>query len=299
LKRNASHYGIKPEDVDELEKELSTLSFEETSFTPLMEVPLIGPVRARVLKILGIFTIDDLLSHDPKELTRQINARRLNRFLPPSQLQLIYRYAKAVKENRIFVLGRVPELMVDPIFLDLEYDPNVPFIFMIGVMEDNEVTQWFIESEDQEKHALSKLLDMVKERPTKTWITYSGVSADVPILKKRLEKHRLRLPACFKIVDLFYDIIEPRTTERQRIYISLKLRNLKVLSEYFGFNPDSRVKISDGFEALLYYHKYQKESNSKRKANLKKQLLAYNREDLRRIKHIFEKLRSIVNDSSS
>ena len=97
--------------------------------------------------------------------------------------------------------------MIEPIFLDLEYGPNAPFIFIIGVMEDNEIMQWFIESEDQEKHALSKLLDMVKERPTKTWITYSGVSADVPILKKRLEKHRLRLPACFKIVDLFYDII--------------------------------------------------------------------------------------------
>ncbi|MBC7091605.1 MAG: ribonuclease H-like domain-containing protein [Nitrososphaeria archaeon] len=298
LAKNAQTYGINPSDIEGIERDLQNMNSPYCEYpeqeNELLNLPLVGYRRAEVLKKAGIKTADDLLSYSLQDL---INSQRINspEILPPSQLELIYHYAEAFKKGVPVIIDKnIPALRrEDIVYFDLEYDPAKPFIFILGVMDKNgNLTQWFIEDENREKEALKQFANEFKDL---VYITYAGRSADLPTLIKCFKKHELPEARNFYIIDLFYDIIEPRRPREQKIFLPLKIRTEKEVAGYLGFVEDPEVKIRNGMEALLRFGEYLKTTDPVRKNYLKKQLLLYNREDLRRTRHIFEALQKILN----
>lgn len=300
LRENAARYGCTPEHFEGLEEELARLEWREGYSAPealsLNDVPLIGPVRARILKKLGIESLTQLASQDPKDLFLQVSEKGFKRALPPTQLSLAIHYARAVIERKAIVIGSMPILSSPPsdlYFLDLEYDPSLPFIFIIGVMdEEGNVKQWFIESKQEEGRALK---EFVRESVGRTYLAYSGRTADFPVLIKCLSKHGMSTQVPFNFIDLFWEIIEPRKVEVQKIFLPLKIRTEKTVAEFFGFRQREDVYIKDGLQALIEYRKYLKTKSPQ----VKVQLLLYNEEDLKRAKLIYDKLKTLVFEAST
>lgn len=298
LIEKAQAYGIDSSDITEIEIDLQNINspsyceFLEQE-CELLKLPLVGHSRANLLKKVGIRTINDLLSYNLQDLVNH-QLIKSSKILPSSQLKLIYYYAKAIKEASTIIVGDIPVLKRNDIsYLDLEYDPGQPFIFILGIMDKNgNLIQWFIEDEHQEKEVLTKFANMSKER---VYLTYCGKAADLPILIKCFQKHKISFVKNFNIIDLFYDIIEPRNPAMQKIFLPLKERSEKEVARYLGFVENPKLEIRSGLEALLKFGSYLKTTNINEKAIIKKQLLLYNEEDLRRTKYIFEKLQEILN----
>lgn len=243
-----------------------------------------------------------MLSHPLQELKNMLKLEALKdknvqKILPELQLELIYNYAKAFRDRQPLVAGDIPHelshIFRDPsvTFLDLEYDAAKPFIFIIGTLTlSGERKQWFSESEEQEREMLAEFAGVSEN---KIYVTYAGRAADEPILWKRLQELGIPFPRNCKIIDLYYDIIEIRKLGKQWIYLPFKSRTLENIAEFFGFVRNPNVEIRSGFDALLCFEKYLRSENEEEKKHLRQQLLLYNEEHLKMLKHVFNALRSL------
>ncbi|MEM1829688.1 MAG: ribonuclease H-like domain-containing protein [Thermofilaceae archaeon] len=274
----------------------------EGEYEDLLNIPLVGNPRREVLRRMGISKVEDLLSHPLQELKNMLKLealkdRDVQKILPESQLELIYNYAKAFRDRQPLVAGEIPHelsrIFRDPsvTFLDLEYDAARPFIFIIGTLTlSGERKQWFSESEEQEREMLAEFAGMGEN---KVYVTYAGRAADEPILRKRLQELGIPFPRNCKIVELLYDIIESRKLGKQWIYLPSKSRTLENIAEFFGFARNPNVEIRSGFDALLCFEKYLRSENEEERKHLRQQLLLYNEEHLKMLKHVFDALRSL------
>lgn len=319
LKERAHLYGITSEDVTEIYKtSTSTVSSEQFMFNvnyrkiELQNVPLINKGRLNLLKKIGITDVDSLLSFKPQELAENPILKSSGGF-SLQKIQLIYNYARAIKEKIPIVVDKVPELeKTDISYFDLEYDPDKPFIFLIGIMEKTgQKMQWFIENEVEGEKALKEFLEASNG---KNYLTYCGLTADVPTLIACLKKYGYKVNLAeeghileifsekvgqevtrIRIIDLYYDIIRTKNPLKQKIFLPLNKFDLKTVAKYFDYAQNQEVRIHNGIEALVFFKKYLQSWNNVERSHLKHQLILYNEEDLRRMKYVFEKLRLLVN----
>ena len=182
------------------------------------------------------------------------------------------------------------------VFFDIEALKDKNFIYVIGVMDSNEnIKQWFINSEKNEKKALLEFAQFISDNKEKIFIGYNSDKFDIPLLKKLFKKHKLKLPSCFITRDLFKEALSnynyPPFFEK---FYFLGNKGLKYISEFLGYIPDRELKITSGILVGRYYKQYIREKNKKRKKELKNQILLYNKEDLKRTKYVFQKLKEIV-----
>jgi uncharacterized protein YprB with RNaseH-like and TPR domain len=111
--------------------------------------------------------------------------------------------------------GEIPDIfkldMENLVFFDIEGSRHKNLIYTIGVMDSNEnVKQWFIESEEDEKKALIEFAQFIKNNKGnkgKVYIGYNSEGFDKPLLKTSFIKHRLSFPPNFIVRDLFNEVI--------------------------------------------------------------------------------------------
>jgi uncharacterized protein YprB with RNaseH-like and TPR domain len=179
------------------------------------------------------------------------------------------------------------------VFFDIEALKDKKFIYTIGVMDSNEnVKQWFIDSEEDEKRALIEFAQFTKNNKGKIFIGYNSEDFDKPLLSALFEKYGLGLPPNFIVRDLFYEVI----ADPPKKIKFLGDKGLKYISEYLGYTPNEELEIIDGIFVRDYYNRYVKEKDIEKKEKIKEQILLYNREDLKRTKYVFQKLKEILEE---
>jgi uncharacterized protein YprB with RNaseH-like and TPR domain len=259
----------------------------------LKKIFLVEEKTEKILNRIGIYSLDDLVSHKQEKIKNKLKEMTSKWIIKPNiPIELIYYYAKALYENRIFIRKKipVPDLLYlkNVKFIDLEYVPEEAFIFTIGIMDlDGNVYQYFIENEKEEKETIIKFLE---ESKGITFIGYSSNSADRAILKKCLEKHNLSFSFEIEIRDIYKEVIDTRSVKKQKIFFPLKNQGLKSISEYLGYIPNIGIKISEGWEVLEKFKLYRKT----RDPEIKNEILLYNEEDLKRLAYVFNKLNEIL-----
>jgi uncharacterized protein YprB with RNaseH-like and TPR domain len=261
----------------------------------LTKIPFVEDKREKILNRIGIYSLDDLLSRKPEQIKNKLKEITSKWIIKPNiPIELIYYYAKALYENRIFIRKEipVPDLLYlkNVKFIDLEYvqakKEEEVFIFTIGIMDmDGKVEQYFIENEEEEREAIIKFLE---ENKGITFIGYSSDNADKNILEKCLKKHRLSFS--FEIRDIYREVINTENVKKQKIFFPLKKQGLKSISEYLGYIPNIEIKIAEGWEVLEKFKLYRKT----RDPEIKNEILLYNEEDLKRLAYVFNKLKKEI-----
>ena len=201
--------------------------------------------------------------------------------------------------------GEIPDILKldieNVVFFDIEALKDKKFIYTIGVMDSNEnVKQWFIDSEEDEKRALIEFDQFTKNNKGKIFIGYNSEDFDKPLLSDLFKKYGLSLPPNFIVRDLFNEVIVSSLNEvivgSTRKIKFLGDRGLKHISEYLGYIPDEKLEIIDGVFVRDYYNRYVNEEDIEKKEKIKEQILLYNREDLKRTKYVFQKLKEILEE---
>jgi uncharacterized protein YprB with RNaseH-like and TPR domain len=258
----------------------------------LTKIFLVGEKTEKILNKIGIYSLDDLISHKPEEIKNKLKEITskwiIKRGIP---IETIYYYGKAIYENRIVIREDVPVpdlfYLENVKFIDLEYLQEEELIFTIGIMDiDGNINQYFIENKKEEKEKIIKLLE---ENKGITFIGYSSNSADLPMLKKLLKKYKLNLN--FEIRDIYKEVVDTRSADKQKIFFPLKFQGLKDISEYLGYIPNKKVKITSGLEAAFEFKYSYLETKD---PEIKNQILLYNEEDLKRLAYVFNKLKEII-----
>lgn len=269
--------------------------------TELMKVPLLSTTTVECLRVLGINSLEDLalLSDEAcamiADRLKSISSRLAKDGYLKERLIMACRYAKAIKRGKPLLFGYNPLLnslaisyrRKRLIFFDLEYDPEKPFIFIIGIMDvDGRVSQFFIEDNEEERRALLRLTNIITD---KVLVCYAGKSADIPTLQKCYKKYNFRVPR-LELIDLFYDILFTGNIRKQTIYLPLTCLSEKTVANYLGYKPPRNLEIKDGLSALLHFYAYLREKDPSRKIEIRDQLLLYNYSDLERSKFILERI---------
>ena len=262
----------------------------------LTDVPLVGPVTAEILRENGIKSITELAElEDDYQFSPKINSSRL-----------IIMYSKAIVSNQIIVKKEIKSDF-DTIdnnniyFFDAEYNPvgtkRGPYgIFLLGWMnQDGEETQLYLNDHKNERELLKNFRDWIKkEKPL--LVAYSSKSADVPQLKNSFR--RLNLPTeclsnCF--FDLYSDLLYTRKQDMQKIFLPVtRSYGIKNVSEFLGYRRPS-LKILEGRDALYKYQRYLQKRLKRSKDKIKKQLLAYHKDDLEMTKFVFDEINAFFN----
>ena len=261
----------------------------------LTKIHLVGEKTEKILNRIGIYSLDDLVSRKPEQIKNKLKEITSKWIIKPNiPIELIYYYAKALYENRIFIRKKIPVpdlfYLKNVKFIDLEYVQSKKeeevFIFTIGIMDmDGKVEQYFIENEEEEREAIIKFLE---ENKGITFIGYSSNNADKNILYKCLKKHRLSFS--FEIKDIYREVINTENVKKQKIFFPLKNQGLKSISEYLGYIPNKKLKITDGLD-VVYKFKFYRQTKD---PEIKNQILLYNEEDLKRLAYVFNKLNEIL-----
>lgn len=287
-------YGFEP---DRIQETLGLLLKAQAAYrwSELRDVPAIGPVRAEVLEDMGIRSIGHLAAIDPADLIAKLRLSKTRDWSFTTQVPMAVRFARALRAKKPLIVSHRP-LILDSddreiLFVDLEYDPQDAFIFLIGTMTmDGQVVQDFIETPAQLPRALTRFLRQIAGSSLRC-ISYGSTSADVPMLKKAAATADLdpSLTHLLPFLDLFRDVIFTQNPRRQWLYLPLKPMDAKSVAHYFGYDPPRNLAIHDGFEALIRYKEYARTHN----ARIRKQLLRYNESDLKLTRRIFEELRDL------
>ncbi len=260
----------------------------------LTMVPLVGNKRAAILKEHGITCVEQLAALSPNNKISQ----------KVSSFYLINSYAKAIVSNEIIIKKGIKSAF-DKIedknvyFFDAEYDPEGtsygPYgIFLLGWMDRNgKIQHLFLDTPRDEKKMLKNFAQWVEsEKPL--LIAYGSRSADVPHLRNSYARFKLS-SNCIEnsFFDLYWDLLYTRRQREQKYFLPVKKPcGLKEVSEFFGY-PQSELKISDGILAPIEYEKFLKKKRGTIKEKIRNDLIAYNKDDLRRTKFIFDLLKTI------
>lgn len=157
------------------------------------------------------------------------------------------------------------------------------------------VSQLFLDNPKDEKTFLTEFSQWVEtEKPL--LIAYASKSADVPHLRNSFS--RLKLPFNHieqSFFDLYTDLLYTQNKQKQKIFLPIlgtrsRSFGLKNVSDFLGYEgPD--LEISEGVEAPHMYKKYLGEKELKAKEKIKQDLLAYNEDDLKRTKYVYDNIK--------
>ncbi len=262
----------------------------------LIKVPLIGESTAEILKEHGIEDVEQLaaLSVD-NPISEKV-----------SSFSLIVYYAKANIRKEIIIKKDIPSAF-DTIesgnvyFFDAEYDSRYtetgPYgVFILGWMDtDGKTSQLFLEDPEDEFKILKDFSHWVKAE-TPVLIAYGSNSSDVLELGKCFSRYGMSFTHVKNsFFDLYANVIFTQNASKQKYFLQItksgsKPLGLKNVSECLGYNPLD-LKISSGKMAPYEYERYLREEHKKAKYKIKKELLRYNVDDLKRTKFIYDILK--------
>ncbi len=293
LVSNAGVYGLEPEQVkgaiDILDEK------PEDVWSEMWDVPTIGAVRAEILEGWGIRTIRQLASSDPADLLARSSIAQIRDASFPSQLAMAVSFAQAIYRLQPVTVPHPPQLLnFDDsriLFVDLEYDPEDAFIFLIGTMTmEGKIRQDFVDPLGVLKRRLASFIRRVQGGGLQC-VSYGSTSADIPMLRRAVANGGMDVSLVDRLpfLDLFRDVIFTQNPRKQWLYLPLKPMDAKRVAHYFGHDDPQNLAIRDGLEALMRYKEYRRTHSPK----IRQQLLQYNANDLKLTRRIFEELRSL------
>ena len=177
-------------------------------------------------------------------------------------------------------------------FIDLEYDLDKHFIFLIGLQSGTgKVTQWFAKNRAQEKRNLKRLAKVLEDSRL-TPIAYGSKGADVPAIRHSAKRHAIPFEAFTpkRWVDLFNDVLNTRRFDTQRICLPIKEHDLCSVATHFGHIGPVELELMSGYEAPIIFYRWKRSGRSSEK----QLLLDYSKLDLERTRWIFRKLARLL-----
>ena len=307
--------------------------FEDPNLISIRDVNCIGPKAQEILKAEGILTLKELARVDDWLLLRRLKKKYLSRgqlkglattfaalYKFEGKDNIIRRWkfgAKALLRNQIVIFNRRPmPARKEGVYFDLEYDPvgqfqkqsgkNTKRIWLASLLISKgarrELHQFFAASSGEEGRLLQSILPYLCSENSLIY-TYSGTSADFPMLKDALGRHGLD-------TSVVRDIKENRHVDlllflRDTISLPLTPGNsipkqcygLKNVEKFFSI---PRKLEMDGSEALMMYQQVLEAKSSKnRKAevHIKKTLMAYGAEDVENLLGLKRKLSKVMRNN--
>ncbi len=268
----------------------------------LSTIPLVGDKTYQKLGDHGILKVGQLAALQP-------NDQLYEKFsdIQENTLYLIINYANAIDSDKIIIKKDINSTLnsldgKNIYFFDAEYNSDTTKIgpygmFVLGWMDrKGNVQQEFLDNIKDEKKMLNKFGQWVeKENPI--LIAYASTTADAPHLRNCFT--RLRLPFHHigqYFFDLYQDVLYTKSYRKQKYFLPLgKPCGLKEVSEYLRY-PKPDLEISEGILAPKKYEEFLNSSDKKLKEKIKTDLLEYNRDDLKRTKFIYERLKELESD---
>lgn len=256
----------------------------------------ISYVRERQFRDIGIDTISKLMRADEEK----VNSELISRFGNTPGMDEIFRmkcHAFSISSGKPFFFGdkqQANTIVSSPLLvLDLEYDPE-HLIWLVGVAirKSNRTTyqQFFAEKSnvDEERRILQSLITLAQKKRSHLFITYSGISADIPQLQRAWLRQSLPNRELSRLVERHTDVCQ---FLQKNFRFPMKSLGLDGMEEYLGIQRHSG--ISSGLEALALYKRYVRTKDN----GLKQQLLDYNREDIESTLAIVDKIPELVTES--
>jgi predicted RecB family nuclease len=250
--RRARRHGVKPRVCGcaacrgPLSEKVRWLTAEGKDLTMIWDI---GRKRADALEALGIDDYEALIECDPVPLVEALRAYRS--FVSAEQVKRWRRHAEAYQQAQAVIFG--PPAPVDDTFiaLDMEYDPDNPHIWLIGVLacdrDHQEHISLWAENHHQEKKNLLALGELARSRPAVPIISWGGVMADIPQLQNAVERLKLGnalAPVFARHIDLFMHSSQTLRIPRPRF---LTRRRGRLLRGGEKHNDDQRrVRGTDG-----------------------------------------------------
>lgn len=256
----------------------------------------ISCARERQFKDIGIDSISKLMRADEEK----VNSKLISRFGNTPGIGEIFRMkcnAFSISSGKPFFFGDKQQAHIiasSPLLvLDLEYDP-AHLIWLVGVAirKDNRTTyqQFFAEKSNivEERRILQSLINLTQKNSSHLFITYSGISADIPQLRTAWRRQSLPERELSRFVERHMDICQ---FLQKNFRFPMKSLDLDGMEEYLGIQRHS--SISSGLEALALYKRCLRTKDNV----LKQQLLDYNREDIESTLAIVDKIPELVTES--
>lgn len=255
-------------------------------------IPGVGEIRQNELARLRIRTVQALAKADPDWLSREW--RRLSSHCPGSnEIRSLQFRAKSWSERKPLYFGApLPSVNTGFLVLDLEYDTSRS-IWLVGVLvldaAGERTYQLFADNPSEERGILAKLTSLLDKYPDYQVLTWSGVSAEIPQLEQAWGKYRLKKEDLSDLerrhLDLYHFVLN-------NCAFPLKSLGIKEVAGYLGFKW--KHPGMDGWDALWMYHEYLNlPVSDKKRAEIKQELLEYNRDDLEAVLHTIRRLCSL------
>ena len=136
--------------------------------------------------------------------------------------------------------------------------------------------------------ALIRFLARNRDLPVVTW---AGKSADLPALRRHLKRLKLEPERLQPLVERHVDAFNYAW---RGLRLPVPWLNLKDVEQYIGVKRASR-EVLDGLDAVSEYRRYRRlPAASPKKAALREELIAYNRDDLRGLVRVVERLKEFT-----
>ena len=224
---------------------------------------------------MGCDTWDSLLGLDPEAVVAHFRQQPKRLYVSARQVESWQLHARCLNEGTP-MLAEHPEPfphLDQYIVLDLEYE-NDHTIWLVGTAEvgtgPTQYHFWWAASPAQEEAALQELKKLLNKNPKVPVVTWSGKSADIPVLEKRAN--------VYGVPEILGALDERHVDMFQWAQSSFRMPvpglDLKSISEAFGFEKVSPIR--SGMQALGVYHDYLRTGDQ----GLRDELLEYNQDDL-------------------
>ncbi|MGH9164918.1 MAG: ribonuclease H-like domain-containing protein [Acidimicrobiales bacterium] len=233
----------------------------------------IGPVLAGALEALGIASYGDLRGCDQAELLAALRADK--RSVSAAMVAGWCHHAESYARAEAVLFGSPAPLPSSFIVLDLEYGPHT---WLIGACivdgERRRTIQLWADTPAEERQNLRQLARLVDEHPSLPLVTWNGLSADLPELRRTAKRLRLG-----KLVDsIVTQHVDLFAYAAGAVRLPVPGLSLSEVAAYFGVAKVSAVQ--GGFDAQMRYLAYAGSQPGPERDGLRDELLEYNRDDL-------------------
>lgn len=234
----------------------------------------VGPVAATAMEALGVTNYADLIDCDQVELLAGLRANK--RSVSAAMLRGWCHHAQSYSRSEAVLFGTPPTLPSSFIALDLEYVSGAN-TWLIGAYvvdgDERRVVQLWADSPAEERRNVRRLARLVEEHPSLPVLTWNGISADVPQLRRVG-----RSPKLAKVVEsIVANHLDLYQYAVGAVRLPVPWLTLPEVSAYFGVSKLSAV--AGGFDAQMRYLAYCRAAGPA-KDDLRDELLEYNLDDL-------------------
>lgn len=244
----------------------------------------LGHHRRREFEAVGITRYDVLADSTVDAVMDRFDGGR--RSFGRSDVEGWIAHATSYRDHRHVIFRDASPMPDDYISLDLEYE-RTGFVWAAGVKRRGaEIAQFWAETDAEERALLHGIGEFLAAHPGVPVATYWGVGADIPTIKRAAERHGIESPlAGVEQFDLCWWFM-------RHLRLPTPCLGLKQVSDYFGV-VRTEASVGSGSQACGVYAEAVRRSGTARGRTLKRQLLAYNADDVAAIEDLIEMLRDM------